>query len=201
MKRKRVIFAFAGFALLLMSSLARPDSPAPPQSWQKQTADGLHTFVMAVPEGYGWQQDEESSDGPPESGLYRDDDMKTPLWTVDWYAFSAELSHDGRYLVRPGPWASHTGGEAFSFFDKGKLLRTYRICELVADMSKLRHTTSHFGWLRRGASFDEEKSIYTVATLDDRTYRFDATTGTLIEGELVPEADRSCDVRGGEIYE
>ena len=92
-------------ALLLLLNIAwvptslLADSPAPPEPYLLESADGSLRFVMLPWYEYSLEVDNQIY---KQSGLYNADDATTPLWTIDWYSFSVYLSDDGRYLVRPG---------------------------------------------------------------------------------------------------
>lgn len=114
------------------------------------------------------------------------------LWrTSGWYSFQVFLSHDGRHLVRMGPWS--VGSEpahddlAVAFYQDGKLLKSYSTAELVKDHSKVQRSVSHYTWLADSdsraadATLHELKlgwdNVFTLSTIDGINYRFNATTG------------------------
>ena len=162
--------------LLISSSWALADRPAPPRDYTKTTENGEYIFVMMRPED---QQAKEHSDlrkNYSVSGLYRNDGSDEPLWTVDWYAFGVLPNSDGRHLIRWGPWASSTDQLALSFYEDGNEIKRYFIWELVCDETKLKHSVSHFQWLSESAH-DEAQGALILITHDDRMYRFQLETG------------------------
>ena len=44
-------------------------------------------------------------EGYTQSGLYRNDGSRDPLWTFDWYAYNVDVAADGVHLVRHGALA------------------------------------------------------------------------------------------------
>src|SRR5688572_1374322 len=130
-------------------SLAYGDSPAPPRSYGVRSADGKYLFVMLnrfdrnateipIRNSYGRTVDTVAA-RYPSSGLYKSGSLK-PLWTVDWYADHVAVLPDGIHVIRHGPWASSLDDEAFTFFAKGKSIRSFRIREFVADEADVRRS-------------------------------------------------------------
>jgi hypothetical protein len=176
-------------ALLAVSSGVVADSPAPPTTYEVVSADQKLVFVMIPP----YSLDEELRFWNEEygekvrqirtvrgvSGMYRNDGTSEPLWTVSWYAGGAEIFSDGVHLVRHGPWASKLSDEAVSFFAKDKLLRTYRVSDLIKDKRRLKRSISHFEW-GTDKRLDDAKLRYTLLTVERKCYVFDVTTGQII---------------------
>jgi hypothetical protein len=139
--------------------------------------------------------EDENLNSYPFSGLYQVDDPREPLWTIDWYAHSVELTEDGRFLVRRGPWGGPLG---VAFYDRGKLMSTYDVSDLVSDMKKLVYTVSHYFWV------DEWKFLPHAGRLHLRTlagdqHVFDVTTGALVSTHLwqPPRIAASVALRSG----
>ena len=155
-------------ALGIGAAASHADSPAQPRAYEIATTDGTHLFRMFPPGG--------RSPAGQRSGLYRtgSDD---PLWTVNWYAPAVELSRDGRYLVRRGPWASSFDDLAIAFYDRGRLLNAYAIHELVPDRDSVQRSVSHFTWLRK-LEVDAD-ALRTVLATHDTVYEFDLRTGQM----------------------
>jgi hypothetical protein len=173
--------------LLMLSLLfAAPlfaDTEAMPRSWQRATQDGKHVFVMLGPDW--WRESELRGDEITDvsldyaaSGLYRVGDTSDPLYTVDWYAHSVDLSNDGRYVVRHGPWAMRLSDLAVAFYDNGVLLSEYKIYELVPMGLPWDHSVSHFWWLR-DREYDPATNELSISTRGISYYTFDATTGSM----------------------
>jgi hypothetical protein len=123
----------------------------------------------------------------PKSGLYRNDGSRTLLWEVDWYRGGVEVPSDGKHLIRFGSWARSPDDEAFSFFENGKLIRTYRIAELVDRRSIMTKYQPYlfFVWLE-DRKFDDSKMELSIRTIDGNRFTFDVATGEMI-GSLRPD--------------
>lgn len=170
------------------------DSPARPDTYTKPSPDGRFLFVMLSPgpPAQDRLRSSNSSDSAKllevrakyaQSGLYRNDGSTTPLWTVNWYSFDADVASDGVHLVRHGPWASRTSDEAFSYFANGKLIRSYQISELVSAEFLLPHSVSHFFWAKN-INFDDAKLQTSVSTYDGNSFVLSVTTGQVVEQKL-----------------
>ncbi len=176
--------------IMLIPVLAFADQELAPISYTKTSPNKQFLFVMIFPEGatrYGYMSAEQKTSEQQiksryrQSGLYRNDDSTTPLWTVGWYARNVLISSDGVYLITRGPWATTSNDEALTFFANGKLLRSYQIKDLVGfiDSFFLPRTVSHFRW-EKSRSLDDEKHTLTLFTLNEDAYVFDITTGEIV---------------------
>jgi hypothetical protein len=164
--------------LLFPFVCALADRPAPPRDYMVVTEDERHVFVMLAP---GNARNDDLSDISKlysESGLYRNDESNTPLWTVDWYG-DAEPASNGVNLIRWGPWAETTDQLAVSFYDHGEELNHYHIRELIVDESKLQRSVSHFSWIA-DRHYDDEQGILELRTVDGQKYRFSVKTGRIL---------------------
>lgn len=149
-----------------------------------KTPDGQHMFVMLGSRGFreaelAGEEDNHVPAGYRFSGLYGLEDDTTPLYTVDWYAHRVDLSTDGRYAIRHGPWASDTSDLACAFYDRGTLLAEYRVTDLVLFTLPWDHSVSHFQW-RDESDFDAETNELSIRTKSWSSYRFDATNGEMM---------------------
>lgn len=191
--RHFVLLMIVSITLLLSDSIAFADSPAPQKDYIIEVGDGQYEFVMlSIPEDQsafgqgGAIQDAEIRAKYSQSGLYRVGDTSEAIWTIDWYAFDVDISFDGQYLIRWGPWAfaGNYSEIALEFYGSGELLKSYRVCDLVAEPEKLPRTMSHYTW--KGASeFHETTMKLFLRTMNDEQYWFDATTGSLTRGTIV----------------
>ena len=125
---KYLTIIVVSYFLLVHSIFA--DSPAIPDAYIKITTNKEFALAMIPRNGFNFT-------GIEQSGLYKTSDLKKPIWTIDWYTFGVISNLDGRYLIRFGPWASSAKHEALSFFENGKLVKSYIIEDLVRDQSKL----------------------------------------------------------------
>lgn len=122
---------------------------------------------------------EHDVDGYPYSGLYRNDGSREPLWVIDWHA-AVEVDDDGRHLVRRGPWG---GPMAVAFYDRGELLRSYDVTELVSDMDKLSYSVSHYIWIDKWEFLAHADRLH-LRTLAGDTHVFDILTGNIVHSDL-----------------
>ena len=192
-------FHTVGLSLVLFlsySATVLADEEMLPEDYTKATESKEYIFVM-LPTKKGWfdfvEKNKAIRDKYPQSGLYRNDESRTPLWTVDWYSHKHEvyLSTDGRYVVRMGPWPRlwadkdlENGGPALkqpavAFYKEGKLLKGYTIGQLVKDAKKLSRSVSHFRWEDKVA-FDDATGRFTVSTLEGNKYVFDIHSGKIV---------------------
>lgn len=169
------IFAAIAAPLLLLCGpqFAMADSPAEPHSYTTLSENKEFEFVMNAP-------GDKSGRDRRRSGLYRRDGSSNPLWTVNWYAGSVIVASDGVHLVRSGPWAGSLGDEAFSFFESGKLIRSYQIKDLLTTSEGLVYTSSHFFWLKN-LNFDDAKGWLSLTTLTGDQKVFDIAKGEIIQ--------------------
>lgn len=195
--RCRWLYTVVGLAF---ASSAFADSPAPPRSYKEVAPGGKYVFVMIAPgtvEDDVRRWNEETAAGIREirrvytrSGMYRNDGSAEPLWTVDWYAHGVYVTPDGVHLIRPGPWAwlqrdrmPALDVEALSFFANGRLLRTYKVAELVDDSARVERSVSHYRWQQEGRVSGEFE--YTLTTLDGNRFVFDIRTGEITSASRV----------------
>jgi hypothetical protein len=192
-------YLIAALVGVIAGSPALADSPARPRSY-KVAAGRKHVFVMISPipvekEVLPWNEETAAAIREirriyTRSGLHRSDGSPEPLWTVDWYAHAVEVASDEVHLIRHGLWAvlprdrdaplgSALDQEALSFFANGRLLRTYRIGELVDDTDLLPRSVSHFRWLDEGR-LDDARSEYTLTTLDGNRFVFELHAGKIV---------------------
>ncbi len=131
------------------------------------------------------------------SGLYKNDNSTTPLWSVDWYAHKVYLSNDGEHLIRP---VSHTSPEGIAFYKNGLEIKNYSIADLVATPNLLPHSFSLFFWVRE-INFDPNRNLLTLEVLASsdmlnaeedamlsenagEMYTFDASSGEILSASL-----------------
>jgi hypothetical protein len=184
-----------GCCIFLLSSILMDSAPlqadvlAMPFSFSKLSAQKNYVFVMIAPvdkesDGRGLRDEDRFELQKLRakyrtSGLYANNGSTTPLWTVDWYAYSVLVPSDGIHLVRPGPWAWNGSTEAVTFFAAGKQIRSYRVADLVDTTITLPHTVSHFFW-EKSIALDDTGRTVTITTLNRDRYVIDFTTGRII---------------------
>jgi hypothetical protein len=165
---------------------------------------GEYVFVMIAPkpveEDGKWEAEERVQEikriraSYTASGLYRNDGSRTPLWTVDWYAYEVYPASDGVHLVRPGLsrlWSPlDCGDSAVEFYARGKRLCRYKIRELV-DVPRLLISYSVSAKWRAEEEFDDKTLRYSVRTVQGERFVFDAATGDMLEGSRLAAWARS----------
>jgi hypothetical protein len=194
--RRNVLLGILTLMLLALPSTAFADSPAPPRDYSVVTESGEFVFVMLAREelsAYNQvgfiRRDEELRQKYSQSGLYRNDGSSTPLWTVDWYSFSVEISSDGRHLAKFGPWAgSGDYGElAIAFNEDAKEIASYRVDQLVTIpfYPFLPHSKSHYEWLKT-SEFDDKQGTLDIETMSGERYTFNIATGMPSNNLILP---------------
>ncbi|PTX98633.1 hypothetical protein [Opitutus sp. ER46] len=117
------------------------------------------------------------------------------LWrTHGWYAAEVFLTNDGEFLVRLGGSPDHTtqgaAPLAVAFYRRGRLLKQYTVEDLVRDPKNVAALSSADGWradrdrsgpVRAPAPALHLEREFHVTTIDGTFYRFDVTTGAIIE--------------------
>lgn len=125
--------------------------------------------------------DELGSQRMAQAGMYKDGEL---VWSVDNLPTMGEsarsfyFSDDFRFMVFiPGVDQI----VALGFFENGALFRSYRIDELVRDMSVVTYTVTMAWWENWAYRyFDTTNNTLTIVTRDEITYIFDITTGEII---------------------
>ena len=115
----------------------------------------------------------------PSRGLYLNDGSTTPLWVVDGYSWEVFVPSDGVHLVMPAPWPSTSSDEALTFYGSGKVLRKYRVNDLVDFTWFLPGGHQHFEWEKSITRGDQKRTLAVTTQHYDR-YVFDLTTGEII---------------------
>jgi hypothetical protein len=181
---------FAALILLLAVQTARASKRVPPWSWTKVSGDFV--FVMlpddAVSEADWWKADVGRMTEIlriratwPQSGLYRNDGSRTPLWGVNWFDYPVlvEIASDGVHLVRLGYDPPQSDDKVVSFFASGRQVRQYRLDELVRDPTTLKRTGSGYLWYSTN-HLDDDTSTFSVETRNGERYKFDLRTGEIV---------------------
>ena len=172
----RRVYWLALTLVFFLPAIVYGDTEREPYTYTRLSPNGQYLFVMLAP-------GTESAGEIPYtvSGLYFNDTSTTPLWTVDWWANSVDVLSDGVHLVRWDWWASDTSDEALAFFANGKMLRSYRINDLLDTTLGLHKSVSDFIWMKEeGPAFDLNDHTLTVATGNDEKFTFDYTTGEIV---------------------
>ncbi len=169
--------------------VAHADEEMAPRARMFASADGGASFAMLPPERNALEGMSGSGGRGIAYVLRKDGTLKELYRTTGWYAFELFISADGKYLVRFGGW--HRGRVpdkddlAVAFHRDGKLVKQYRVTDLVKDPSKVRATVSHYFWRPdeggdgpKPELADWDKS-FTLQTVDGWEYVFDLPTGAI----------------------
>ena len=159
-------------AVISFSNLAYGDSFMSPEDFEIWSEDGTRVFRWNPPaEGLG----------PAYARVYEDGEKIYSIENLPVMGESASnfiFSKDLRYLVFR-PTASQVA--ALGFFEDGILIRSYRIDQLVRDMTMVTYSVTMASWERWGSRyFDAANNKLTVETVDGITYIFDITTGDIV---------------------
>lgn len=140
-----------------------------------------HRFTQCSPSG----QFCVTSD--PQSGtfVHRAGEDGKPLWSIPkWFrvlylADDPDLlvtGYDGQNLV---PLDAPGDIEVLTFWNRGNVIRSYELSELVADLGRLQRTASHYHW-GNYLGFDTDGN-FRVATVQGETLVFDPAKGVLVD--------------------
>lgn len=195
MSRATIVALLTAF----MCALGRADTPSWPVPLVFTNDSGSNVVFAMNPPLYG-PDDKITREAFGIAYRLGTDGKFTEIYRTDgWYSFRVFVSQDGHYLIQMGPWNEGDHPEkthlAVAFHKDGKLLKSYSTADLIKDPSKIEATTSHYRWLaparhrparlmidvdprdlKLHLSYD---NVFTLHTIDDLTYEFDATTGTI----------------------
>ena len=157
---------------------------APPQATFTRSLDnGSLVFVMFSPSpGMDEQEGGLASLDPKwrvrrKSGVYRINSPSDPLWTIDSYATSFDVSSDGVHLVLRYPAWDRTH-KVIMFLKNGELIRAYTVGELT-DTSNFKPNLGPLSWASQ-MLLDDERKQYFVKTSNGESYTFDLATGRIV---------------------
>jgi|GEM_PF-3295878 len=204
---KKWIFALSIIALALLPGVALADSTVtPPPGWSGSYAvaspDGQYLLVIldGIYEPPGKDVSPET-DGLnklllkyPTSGLYKNDGSTTPLWTAEYISWRTgiTLSSDGHHMIVWGGWPSDSNSysdTALTFYEDGRLLRRYRVKDLVVYPEDLPHSASHYQWVLE-YSLDDVHGLLTVEAYTHEKYVFSLSTGQPISNSIPSVRER-----------
>jgi hypothetical protein len=184
---KKCLFALLPVVVCAEAYCDTADAPYP---WIL-TADKGHVFFAIYPSPAHSKNDDDAK------GIcYRlePDGSVKELWRISgWYMFGGYLSRSGDYLVRLGPWAedlTHHSDLAVAIYKNGKLVKEYRVNELIKDLDALEYSASHYSWLP-GRQSEPNQFIdnqFKLTLIDKTIYFFDLDTGEIIDTNRDPYA-------------
>ncbi len=184
-----------------MPRMARGGLSGPPQSYVVPTGDGTHMLVMlsATPIADDKGADCTLPDGRqvnlretfPTSGLYKIGSTE-PVWKAAWYGEKrlTRISADGRFALYINRFGGGGWGEGvkprwgIKFYDNGVEIKTYDVVELVDYPSLMEFTSAdwHCLWIDTSVYDAQiEDRLFMLKTSTRETYRFDISTGKIVE--------------------
>jgi hypothetical protein len=177
-----------GLLLLLANLNGYIADPAFYYSYVTSSSNNKFLFVMLGPKA--WPPDPKWRDENMEksrqlqskyatSGLYLNDGSVKPLWERSEYSWKVFVPSDGIHLAAPAPWPRTAADQALSFYENGKLIRSYRVKDLVDLPWFLPGGHQHFDW-DRDIKLDDDNGRLTVTTEHYDRYVFDTATGKII---------------------
>ncbi|MCL2518968.1 MAG: hypothetical protein FWF15_10440 [Oscillospiraceae bacterium] len=192
--KKRIIFImFLCFISLITIIIVSADEQVEQKPYQIEFENGKKIFYMYP--CYTYNENGISDDNWLKSGLYYNTDPLENIYLINleynsnrYYFYERELvfSDDGIYFANI-PWAqsdypSTTDGTAIEFYENGLGIKKYIVADLVKNKLKLKYTVSHIYWEQNEKrEFDAVNNILSVTTNDNITYKFDLTTGNIID--------------------
>ena len=151
--------------------------------------------MQALAEAWAWQQTLMQI----RPGLYYKGTSLVNIYYMDEYEhlpqYGTFFADEGIYFVSvrshphwPSYWPSYDNfpyhmrgldAEAVRFFANGKLVRSYRLSDLVTDESRLEYTMNGLTWIQT-LIHDPQTDTVTLQTQDGHTYTFDIISGEKI---------------------
>lgn len=192
-------------ASLAFGAVASADWPNVPSVWVTASDNGRSMFKM-VPAKSKRIDDKVVTEREAFGVAYsvsEDGELKE-LWRAEgWYGYRGHLTNDGRYLVRLGPpmqEGSIASDLAIAFYDQGKLLKEYKVGELLKDEQALVHTSSHYIWQPEKQTdptgfFPGMNSHFHLVMADKTSYAFDVATGAIVDTGTDTGARNSHEIR------
>lgn len=164
------------FAMTVFADKAAPHRPVSIYSANKR-------FVLLMTPEYGSNNYNYGGYGKGKGVLYSlENGSRKEIWNVPFYASTNYLSNDGNFLISFGPWANSLENLAVSFHLKGKLLKSYRVKDLIEDPTKLSYSVSHLEWrsFSSDPSFTSSEQVFRIPLIDGHICDFEVKTGTKI---------------------
>ena len=173
-KRISVVSVLLAAMFVFIGIVAYADTFLPPEPFEIWSEDETTVFRWDPGPADNWR-------GTAQAGVYRNGELVYSVENLPIMGESAGsfmFSTDFRFMVfRP----SVSQIAALGFFDNGVLLRSYRIDELVRDMSVVTYSVTTASWEAwPGRYFNTADNTLTITTRDNITYVFDITTGDII---------------------
>lgn len=170
---------------------ARADQPNTPTPWIAVSEYRTCIFKM-IPADWPYDGKQKPAKRPAVGIAYVLDDNGElkELWRMEGsYHYEGYISNDGRYLVGLGPRSGDDqeqySDQAIAFYEQGRLLKDYRVNQLIKDEKKLEHSVSHYDWTPEkqtqptGFHPFREQSSFHLVMVDKTAYNFETATGKI----------------------
>jgi hypothetical protein len=183
---------------LAFSAIGFADSPVVATAWMDASQNGTYLFKMVPPE-VKWENNKLSIQRQAFGVAYSLSEKGdlNEIWRAEgWYAFEGKISNDGKNLVCFGPWASDLDGHtdlAIAFYDQGKLVKEYKVKDLIKNTGALDNTTSHYTWRAEKQTEPTDfipgmDNHFHLVMADKTTYVFEVPTGAIVSTGTDPAA-------------
>lgn len=161
-----------------------------PHSYATTSRDGDYVFIMSP----GPKGEEHAKGFGVCYHVLPGGELKEVWRTSGWWSQWIQLSWDGQDLARVGCWSSGdqdnvADGDslALALYKEGRLLKQYRVSDLVKDVGKLESTTAGTCWWglsdRGKPNFRSWMGDYFLRTADGFEYAFDLSSGDIKEAK------------------
>jgi len=188
-----------GLLLMLSASSTFADEEVAPYAWEVKSANGTYLFKMSPPD-IDYKHSKFIEKKLASTIVYKltESGKQVEIWKAQgWYHFEGMISPDGRYFVGFGPWASDFENHsdlAIAFYDRGKLIKSYKVNQLIKNMEALEYSVSHYRWrpdkqTKPNGFYDK---VFHMVMIDKTAYDFNFTTGDIIRTDIDSKAKGSA---------
>lgn len=184
MRTMRTMFIFAVcLSFLMLNDILWADKLAPSRTYVEPSKNGKYYIVMVPNVPYG-----EEGVG---IAFKVEKDADKLLWQIDWYARQVYISDNGINLIRKGLWARDwrdLSDLAIAFYEKGKLLKSYQVSDLLEDKTSILRTATHYFWRPRDKEapfgFSDTEDKFVLTTIEGKIFTFDVKSGELLSEKV-----------------
>jgi hypothetical protein len=129
----------------------------------------------------------------------KDEKGKVLYWIKDhnYTSMTIFVSNDGKRLTVMDDfmeWSYPWQRPVLQFFDKGKLLRSYKLIDLVKDSCNIARSVWHTIWLLDDFGFKAQDTLFSLATFEYNEIEFDTYTGLLIKDQKPAPFDENTSI-------
>lgn len=184
----RLAYAKSALAAIIatvqLAGVCRADSPLPPPARSTIWSANRRFFAVMDPDKRITTIYRAIQEGKGEKS-----------WSMYGWFRSASIADDGEHLVVGDeglgllPLDHDKQQVMLYFFKRGELVNHVTLDQIIRDDSKLIRTVSHYSW--GGCLGLDEEGRYVIKTVEGRTIRFDAATGSMVADETGRAPSRS----------